>query len=47
MKITKEHRLIKSIGLTTNHSEEELLNAGAKNVVNDLDEGLSLIKSLI
>jgi phosphoglycolate phosphatase-like HAD superfamily hydrolase len=47
MRIAKEFELVKAIGVATNHSKEELLNAGAKNVVNNLDEGLLLIKSLI
>ncbi len=47
MKVVKALDIVQSIGITTNHSKEELVSAGAKNVVDDLSEVLTLIKSLL
>jgi phosphoglycolate phosphatase-like HAD superfamily hydrolase len=47
MKIADGLGLVKSIGLTTNRSKEELLSSGANDVVNNLSEGLIKIRSLI
>ncbi len=46
MKVTKEFSVIQSIAITSNHSKEELIDAGAKNVVDNLNQALSLIEHL-
>lgn len=46
MKVCKEFGVF-SIGVSTNHTEAELLEAGATRVCSDLFEALSTIKSLV
>lgn len=45
MKVAKEYKLVKSIGVTTNHSRKELTNANY--IVDSLSEVSPLINSLI